>query len=99
MYKLVRDNIPSIMTAKGLNPEYYVADAIEIKDRIIEKLYEEIDEFLNCPSEEEMADIEEVLNALKLVFKLDTGRVSKIKRKKLKENGGFCLNYILKLEQ
>ena len=65
--KLVRDRIPEILTEKGLDFVVRpVASEEEYVAKLKEKLQEEVDEFLDNPCAEEMADIQEVLDALSL---------------------------------
>ena len=63
--KLVRDEIPNILTEKGKKFTSHVAkDKEEYKNKLMEKLQEEVGEFLEKPCVEEIADIQEVLDAL-----------------------------------
>ena len=56
--KLVRDKIPQIIRAKGLEPVIYAADPDEYATRLRDKLTEEVGEFLASDSDpEELADV------------------------------------------
>lgn len=62
--KLVREGIPAIIAADGLTPVTHVANAVEYERRLVEKLWEEVDEFVADGSVEEMADVLEVMPAI-----------------------------------
>jgi predicted house-cleaning noncanonical NTP pyrophosphatase (MazG superfamily) len=65
--KLVRDRIPEIIRAAGAEPITYQADLAEYRQRLRDKLLEEVDEFLAADGSaavEELADILEVVYAL-----------------------------------
>ncbi|MDP2593501.1 MAG: nucleoside triphosphate pyrophosphohydrolase [bacterium] len=63
--KLVRDKIPEILDKKGLRYERRVASLEEYKVELIRKLGEEVGEFEENGSSEELADVLEVIEALK----------------------------------
>ncbi len=85
------------MQQKGLKPKFHIAGDEEIRIKLIEKLFEEVGEFADMPSEEEMADIEEVIYSIKETFGLNFEKVSKIKDDKASERGRFSSWYILDL--
>ncbi|MCA9385873.1 nucleoside triphosphate pyrophosphohydrolase [Candidatus Dojkabacteria bacterium] len=94
--KLVRDKIPEIINKQGeiakieiLSDEQYLAE-------LYKKLQEEITEFKGDPCEEELADIFEVLDALKAYYRFSGGSIEKIKSQKRKERGGFDDRIFLK---
>jgi len=62
--KLVRDKIPDIIEKSGKKCKYYVADETEYKLRLYNKMYEELQEFIQNPCAEEAADIFDVLIAM-----------------------------------
>jgi predicted house-cleaning noncanonical NTP pyrophosphatase (MazG superfamily) len=89
--KLVRDRIPEIIRAKGLEPITYVADAGEYGGRLREKLLEEVDEFIASDNDpEELADILEVLYALAEQSGTDRQQLEKLRAAKADERGGFA---------
>ena len=95
-YKLVRDKIPEIIKKNNRNPIIYVADDKEYLKRLYDKLIEEIEEFKENPSPEELADILEVCDAIMVYFGISSEDVKEIKNKKFEERGGFLNKIILK---
>ncbi len=92
--KLVRDKIPEILDAKNVIYEKRVATPEEYKIELIKKLNEEAKEFLEVGSVEELADVIEVIEALKQLP--EYLEVETIREKKKKERGGFDQRIILK---
>lgn len=95
--KIVRDNIPNIITEAG---KTYILETVKDQEAIkylISKLHEEADELAKNFSAEEIADIKEVLNAIIEKSKFEKSEIDKIQREKHKERGGFDNNIILKL--
>ena len=95
--KLVRDKIPELLDSKGISYEKRTATEKEFKTELIKKLQEEIKEFLETSNEEELADIMEVIEALKKLPQFSN--VEEIRTKKLAEKGGFEKRIILKGEK
>src|SRR3989338_4256489 len=62
--KLVRDKNPDIIKQKGSTPVIKIASDEEYLGKLIEKFKEESDEFLKEFSEEELADLLEVIYAI-----------------------------------
>lgn len=96
-FKLVRDLIPDIIHREGRVPVVRVADQSEYRQRLKEKLLEEVNEFLLDESREEFADILEVLNAVCLLNRWDVEEVTSLRRKKAAERGSFAQRFILEL--
>ena len=89
--KLVRDKIPQIIRAHGLEPVTYVADAVEYGTRLREKLTEEVAEFLASDSDtEELADILEVVYALAALAGIDREQLEQLRAAKADERGAFA---------
>ena len=61
--KLVRDNIVDYLSGLGFKCNSHIADQEEFKDALQKKITEELNEFFDKPCEEELADVEEVLEA------------------------------------
>ncbi|TAL49193.1 phosphoribosyl-ATP pyrophosphohydrolase [Patescibacteria group bacterium] len=92
--KLVRDKIPEILDEKGISYERRVASPEEYKTELIKKLGEEVAEFLQAGNSEELADVMEVVEALRKLP--DYASVEQLRRKKLAARGGFEGRIILK---
>ena len=94
--KLVRDGIPNILTEKGKKFTSHVAkDKEEYKNKLMEKLQEEVGEFLEKPCAEEIADIQEVLDALAHTIGANIAEVMNIKEQKAADRGRFFDGHIL----
>ncbi|MFE5608469.1 nucleoside triphosphate pyrophosphohydrolase [Streptomyces sp. NPDC056540] len=90
--KLVRDRIPEIIRADGSEPEVYVADPAEYRQRLRAKLAEEVAEYMaadETDAPEELADVLEVAFALAADLGVDPAQLEKIRASKAKERGGF----------
>lgn len=93
--KLVRDKIIDKLQLSGKNFSFHIADTEEYKNELLKKVYEEIEEFVANPCEEEIADIFEVLEAMMKFYKLDEDKLLEAKVKKSKEKGVFNKKIIL----
>ena len=93
--KLVRDKIPEIISKKGANPITHIADDKEYWQKLKEKLQEEVEEFMKNSSEEELADIVEVINAISDFKKIGRQKLESIRKKKSEERGSFKNRIIL----
>ena len=87
--KLVRDLIPQIIEEDGKKCVYHIADYDEYKARLYEKMREELAEFISAPSEEEAADMYEVLCAMCKLHKINMWNVKHKAADKLVSRGGF----------
>lgn len=95
--KLVRDKIPEILDEKGVRYEKRTATPEEYKSELTKKLAEEIKEFLEALNPEELADVIEVIDAIKKLP--EYAMVEELQRKKREERGGFNRRIILKGEK
>lgn len=93
--KLVRDKIPEIIKADGQIPVTHIANDKEYQQKLLEKLQEEVLEFLKEQNTEELADILEVINAICKLKKINLEKLQKIKQQKIKKRGGFKKRIIL----
>ncbi len=92
--KLVRDKIPEILDEKGIAYEIYTADETEFRNELIIKLEEEVNEFISDQSNEELADIMEVIEAIKTLPEFSN--VEEIRLEKKEKRGGFDKKIIAK---
>ena len=99
--KLVRDKIPEYIISKGGKPVIHIEDDKEYWQKLKEKLQEEVREFIEAESIEEMADVMEIIDAI-LDFtprgtgkKFDKEELEKVKNKKAEESGKFKNKIIL----
>ncbi|MGW2077122.1 pyrophosphohydrolase domain-containing protein [Streptomyces sp. NPDC001939] len=91
--KLVRDRIPQIIREDGAEPVTYVAGPEEYRNRLRDKLGEEVAEFLEADDSkapEELADVLEVVHALAADLGVDAGQLERIREVKASERGGFA---------
>ncbi len=93
--KLVRDLIPEIIAKKGGVSKTHIAEESEFWVKLKEKLGEEVAEFLEAESVEEIADILEVLDAILEYKGFDKKEVEAMQQKKREERGGFKKRIIL----
>ena len=94
--KLVRDKIPGLIEKEGTKVEYVVAKDKEYWKKLKEKLAEEVLEFSDNESVEELADILEVIEAICRFQKISPVKLAQVKQKKKRERGGFAKRYILR---
>jgi predicted house-cleaning noncanonical NTP pyrophosphatase (MazG superfamily) len=92
--KLVRDNIPEILDKKGVSYEKRIASLDEYKTELIKKLGEEVAEFSEAGDPEELADVMEVIEALRTLAEYST--VESLRQEKKEKRGGFDKRIILK---
>lgn len=95
--KLVRDKIPERLDARGIPYEKRIASDAEYRSELIKKLLEEAQEFQEAGSVEELADVCEVVEALRTLP--EYADVETIQRSKREERGGFADRIILRGEK
>ena len=93
--KLVRDLIPEIIAAKGGEAKTHIAEQEEYKKKLREKLQEEVAEFLESGTPEELADVMEVVYALGEIAGVNPADLERIRAAKATERGGFEKKIIL----
>lgn len=87
--KLVRDKIPQIIKADGKKPKTRLLKNKEYLKELIKKLHEEVSEFEQKPSIEELADIKELTIAIREAMNIHAGELEDARRKKAATNGRF----------
>lgn len=93
--KLVRDKIPEIIAAKGGRAVTHIAVGEEYRQKAIEKLQEELAEFLESSDPEELADLLEVVYAVADSLGVSHDQLEEKRTQKLRERGGFTKRIIL----
>ena len=87
--KLVRDKIPEVIKQNGDTPKIMILDDENYFDALNEKLKEEVAEYLDGFSIDELADIMEVVYALVGYKGLSIKDFEDIRMKKREKRGGF----------
>jgi len=92
--KLVRDKIPEHLDSQNIPYEKRIANDADYKEELIKKLQEEVEEFLEAKNSEELADIIEVINAMKKLPEFQN--TEEVRLEKLEKKGGFEKRIIVK---
>ncbi|NLY66247.1 MAG: nucleoside triphosphate pyrophosphohydrolase [Tissierellia bacterium] len=87
--KLVRDNIPEIIRESGKECIIETMEDKEYERELNNKLLEEVEEYIESESVEEIADILEVIYAILEFKNIPVKEVEEIRLRKRKERGGF----------
>lgn len=87
--KLVRDNIPDIITEQGETPVFRTLDNDEYEACLKRKLLEEVNEFTAEVSPDELSDILEVLESIANLHGWTDGEIQKVRRDKAESHGVF----------
>lgn len=97
--KLVRDRIPEIIKLDGCKCKYHIADDMEFGRMLHAKLLEEAKEFIQKPSAEELADILEVVDALRNHHNIELSEIKHQKIMKRTNRGSFKKKIILEITE
>lgn len=87
--KLVRDKIPDIIRNKGGQPITKDLTDTEYEPALLQKLQEEVAEFVADKNVEELADILEVVYALAETLHVSAEALEDLRQKKATERGAF----------
>ena len=87
--KLVRDKIPAIIETAGKTPLTERIPPEDMQSALNRKLQEEVNEYLESHSVEEMADVLEVLHGIAFHTGIDWNQVEAERLRKKEERGGF----------
>lgn len=95
--KIVRDRIPEVIRQDNKTCDVSFVDDKTAIEYLVKKVGEEAKEFEESGYDKrELADLYEVLDAIKNKLKIKDAQLSQIRRKKAKERGIFNNNIILK---
>ncbi|WP_435348324.1 nucleoside triphosphate pyrophosphohydrolase [Haloarchaeobius sp. HRN-SO-5] len=87
--KLVRDRIPAVVRENGETPVFHAVEGEDYRRRLREKLVEEATEFRDDPSTEELADVVEVVEAIRAAEEVEDAALESKRRAKRDARGGF----------
>jgi predicted house-cleaning noncanonical NTP pyrophosphatase (MazG superfamily) len=87
--KLVRDKIPEVIRLAGKEPITDILSQYDMATALDQKLQEEVQEYLESGSVEEMADVLEVLHGIAFHRGISWGEVESARIHKRDERGGF----------
>ena len=93
--KLVRDRIPEIVRGNGETPVTRRASDEEYRERLVEKLEEEVAEFRADRTAEELADVLEVVHAIREHEGIGTDELRALRERKADERGRFAERIVL----
>lgn len=94
--KLVRDKIPEIISSQGKKCTVEVMEDEEYLKMIDKKLSEELNEYYENGSVEELADLLEVIYAASVARGRTVEELEEIRKEKLSKRGGFESRLLLK---
>lgn len=94
--KLVRDRIPEIIEKSGKKAIVQKLDDEAYKKFLDEKLVEELQEYLDSDSVDELADLVEVIHSILKYKRIEITGFYGIQKKKAEERGAFEKRLLLK---
>ena len=93
--KAIRDKIPEIIKESGSSCNVKTLSDDDFLLELEKKLTEELDEYLENKSVEELADMTEIINRILSLKGISSNDFEKIKHQKFTKNGGFEKNLFL----
>ena len=93
--KLVRDQVPEIIKSRGDSCVVHTAGDDEYGNKLKAKIREEVEEFLDNPCIEELADVLEVVYSIADFQFGGRGELEKVRMVKVGERGGFEKRLVL----
>ena len=87
--KLVRDKIPAIIEAKGSHCTTRILSQEEYLQKLDEKLTEELAEYQESKSLDELADLLEVMEAVVKARGYTVQELARVREEKREKRGGF----------
>ena len=97
--KLVRDKIPEIIASQGKKVTFRQINDDEYEKALKDKLFEEVNELVKAKTPEqiteELVDILEVLDAIRLYHFVGNNTIRNKREEKHTERGGFLEGYFL----
>ncbi len=94
--KLVRDKIPKIIKSSGKDCDTEILRDENYTKYLYKKLDEEVNEFLEDDTLEELADIMEVIHGILILKNYTFEELEETRLYKLRERGGFGKKVLLK---
>jgi len=94
--KLVRDRIPEMIEAGGKSCICETLPDEQYIEHLNKKLLEEVREYLESGTVEELADIGEVMHAILAYKGIPLTEFQRVRNEKLQERGGFTKRILLK---
>lgn len=93
--KLVRDNIPEIITSEGRKVTIQILDDYDYQVELTKKLVEEAQEYSKSGYPEELADILEVIYSLAKLHNINLEKLEDLRFQKSRKCGGFAKRVFL----
>lgn len=93
--KLIRDNVLEIIKKTWKQATFHIAEEKEYKEKLTQKLQEEVDEFKFDLSIEELADILEVIYSICDLKWISFEELKKVRKEKQAKNWWFEKRIIL----
>ena len=94
--KAIRDRIAEIISESGAECEIKILSDSEFLIKLENKLIEEINEYMETKSIEELADLLEVIYRISELKYVSREELEKRRKEKRTKNGGFEKNLLLK---